>query len=158
MLRPTAGEMMKTNIISVSPKNSVAEVFEAIVLNKLNAVPVKGDDGTFLGLITEYDLLENGLVLHIPTFEKMLAELSVPDTHRANFSKLTQDLKNRKADEIMNKKPIVFYENTSFSEMVQIFCTHQAGNPVPVLDKEGKLKGMVARFDILKLFAEEQPS
>lgn len=149
---------MKTDMVSVSPKNSVAEVFEAIVLNKINAVPVKADDGAFLGIITEYDLLENGLVLHIPTFEKMLAELSVPDSHRENFAKLTQDLKSRTADEIMNKKPIVFREETSFSEMVQTFCTHQTGNPVPVLDKEGKLKGMVTRYDILKLFSEEHPA
>src|SRR3989344_952577 len=155
MHTPTAGEMMKTKVTTVSPKNSVAEVFEAIVLNNLNAVPVKADDGTFLGLITEYDLLENGLVLHIPTFEKMLAELAVSDDHRENFAKLTQDLKTRKAEEIMNKKPIVFHEDTSFSEMVQTFCTHQTGNPVPVLDKEGKLKGMVTRYDILKLFSEE---
>lgn len=154
MHTPTAREIMSKKFISVSPDNTVLQVFEVMVLNKLAAVPMRGSDDKFLGVITEYDLLENGLSLYLPTFEKMLVELSVPDEHQENFKRLTEDLKNKKIGEMVNKKPITFHEDTSFSEMLKIFCLHHAVNSVPVLGDNEKLEGMITRFDILKLFAD----
>jgi CBS domain-containing protein len=52
----------------------------------------------------------------------------------------------------MNNDPITFFENSTAKEIVKAFVEHHRVNPIPVVDKDRKVVGIVSRYDALMLF------
>lgn len=53
----TAGQVMTSPVVTVTPDTAVAEVADILTVRGFSAVPVVDPDGTVLGLISERDLL-----------------------------------------------------------------------------------------------------
>ena len=143
---------MTKNPISVSPDMSVFEAHDIISRHNFHGVPVVDAENKLLGILTEYDLLVNGLSLHMPAFQKMLAELSVSETEQNKFKEATREIMDLKVKDIMNGEPLVILEDAPFGEVVKIFCEHHRVNPIPVVDKDSRVVGVISRYDVLKLF------
>lgn len=56
-LATTAGEIMTSPVITVSPEASVGDIAEVLHTNRISGVPVVDADGSLLGLVSEHDLL-----------------------------------------------------------------------------------------------------
>ncbi len=153
MPNPTAKGLMSAPV-SVKQELSVYDAHALMASKSFHAVPVVDDAKKVVGILTEYDLLVNGLSLYLPTFEKMMVELSVDVDEQLAFKNVTEGLKKMKVGDIMNREPIVFLEDTSFQEMVRVLCDHHRVVLVPVVDKEGVLHGVISKFDILKIFSQ----
>ena len=149
---PTAKGIMTKNPISVFPETSVFEAHNIIAQHNFHGVPVVDAENKLLGILTEYDLLVNGLSLHMPAFHKILAELSVSEADQNKFKEATQEIMNLKVKDIMNGDPLVILESASFGEVIKIFCEHHRVNPIPVVDKDRRVVGVISRYDVLKLF------
>ena len=63
-------------------------------------------------------------------------------------------LNNIKVKDIMRKEVITVDEDTSLSEVARIMLTQKIRR-VPVLNKEGKVVGIVARQDVVKALTKE---
>jgi CBS domain-containing protein len=100
-------------------------------------------------------LLANGLSLYLPSVEKILAEMSLPKNQQQDFQKITEGLKKLKVGDIMNREPIVFFEDTTYQQMVRVLTEHHRVTLVPVVDKEGMLRGVISKFDLLKIFSPQ---
>ena len=52
-----AADVMVSNVITVGPEATVQDVAELLLANRISAVPVVGQDGELVGIISEADLI-----------------------------------------------------------------------------------------------------
>ena len=64
------------------------------------------------------------------------------------------ELSKMKVSQLMRKDVVITTEDTTLCEAARIMLTQKARR-LPVVDKTGKVAGIIARCDILKAFAKE---
>jgi CBS domain-containing protein len=62
-------EVMSEEVVSVGPETSLEDAAQLLVLRQIGCLPVVGDDGTMLGLVTETDLLGAAFLVEEKTEE-----------------------------------------------------------------------------------------
>ncbi|OHA43198.1 MAG: hypothetical protein A3G03_02165, partial [Candidatus Taylorbacteria bacterium RIFCSPLOWO2_12_FULL_44_15c] len=113
-------------------------------------VPVVDEENKLVGILTEYDLIEKSSSIHLPTFQKILENLKVLKQDSSEFQKEVREVSALKVRDVMNNDPLTLEPEASFDEMVKAFREHHRVNPIPVIDKNKKVVGVVSRFDVLK--------
>lgn len=56
-MHPTAGDIMTSPVITVSPGATTQHAAQTLTQNRISAAPVVSAEGVLLGMISEYDLL-----------------------------------------------------------------------------------------------------
>lgn len=148
----TVKDVMIKEVISVHPETSVLAAHQTISDNRLNGLPVVDEENHLVGIITDYDLLAKGSNIHLPTLQKFFNELPVYKKDYKHFKKEIYELSRLSVREVMNTDPATLSPDASLQDMVELFKTHHRINPVPVIDKNRKLVGVVSRYDVVKLF------
>jgi len=151
---PTVQDVMSRQVVAVKPEMPVVEAHEVIAKHNFDGVPVVDSEDRLVGILTEYDLLVKGSSLHLPTFQKILSELPVYRKDRSRFRKEVAELEKLTVRDVMNTDPLTLPHDAPFAEVVAAFRDHHRVNPIPVIDHERKVVGVVSRYDVLKLFGE----
>jgi len=157
MAEPTVRDIMVQEVISVHPDTSVTEAHAIIATHNFDGVPVVDESGYLVGIITEYDLIVKGSSLHLPTFQKILTELPVYRKDRGAFRKEVEELEKLRVRDVMNDDPLTLPEDAPFESVIAAFRDHHRVNPIPVIDTNHKVVGVVSRYDVLKLFSLIKP-
>jgi CBS domain-containing protein len=150
-----AKDVMTRKVITVSPDARIFDAARIISEHNLDGIPVINGDGKLVGIVTEYDLINKTSSINISFLQKVLSEVnarksdSSPKSNEA-FKNGAKDISNLIVDDIMNKEPLTLKEDSTFDEIVTTFIQHHKVNPIPVLDDNGKLVGIISRFDILR--------
>lgn len=144
-------DIMTTDVVSVSPETKVTEVARIIHERNFNGLPVVDADRKALGMITEIDLLANdSFGTHIPSFAKLLADFNVLKMVKDEDKKNLESIVNATAETIMDKEYFFANPETTITELMTLFNEKHA-NPIPVVDENKVLRGIVSRSDIVKL-------
>ena len=117
------GIMTKNNFIIATPKSKVSDVALAIISGEVSGIPVIDGNKKVVGVVTEFDIIR--------------------------AIKKGMNIKDITTEEIMTKNPITVNEDTNINDIIDILETRHFIR-VPVVDKNGKLVGIVSRRDILK--------
>ncbi len=120
---------------------------------KLDGMPVINSDRVVVGIITEYDLLTKGTAIHLPTFLKLFKEF---DLYQRDKSSIKGDLSNilsMRVKDVMNPEPLTMSPHASFEEAAKTFAEHHRINPIPIVDENKKLVGILSRYDLIKLYS-----
>ena len=152
MPHPTIQDIMTREVVSVHPETSVFEAHDLIAKHNVDGVPVVDAENKLAGILTEYDLIVKGSSLHLPTFQKILAELPVYRKDRSQFQNEVKELQDLKVKDVMNSDPLTLRDDAPFEKVVAEFRDHHRVNPIPVIDKNKKVVGVVSRYDVLKIF------
>lgn len=142
----TVKDIMTKEVISVHPDTSVFDAHKILSSRYFNGLPVVDDENRVVGILTEYDLLVKNSGV-----ESLLSEFSGKEL----FERLRdgiEKLKTTQVKEVMNKDPITLSPDATAQEMVKAFVEHHRVNPIPVIDLDRKLIGIVSRYDALVLF------
>jgi len=150
-------DLMVQNVVMVRPETPLVEAAEVITKNDFTGLPVSDSEGRLLGLLTEYDLISRGTSLHLPTLSKLLSGASFYKSDKELLLPEVKSILELKVSDVMNKEPLTLSPNSMISEAVQLFAEHHAVNPVPVIDETRKVVGILARFDIVKLWGSANP-
>ncbi len=141
-------DIMRRDIHTVLPDTPIEEVIRIIDCNDIQRVCVVDGEGFFKGLISDRDLLF--------AFSDVAAGIwdffarKVPFSERGRRHKELRDhLRMKTAAEIMNKDIVTVGEDTSTEEAVRLML-EKAIKRLPVLDPEGRFKGMISRETLLK--------
>ena len=141
-------DIMRRDTHAVSPETSVEEVIRIIDSNDIQRVAVVGRDGTFLGLISDRDLLTAFAERHPGIWDFFMSK--IPFTERGRRQgEVREHLRGRTAAEVMKTDLITVREDTSLDEAIKLM-TEKALKRLPVLDAEGKFKGMISRDALLR--------
>jgi CBS domain-containing protein len=142
-------EVMTKKIITLTDTMPVAEAWETMLKHLLKALPVVNTRGELVGILTDEDLLERaGLEQHLSIAERLDEQ-----TLREEFTAL-RDSPLKVAD-VMSSPAITALGDEPLSVATARMAEHGIKR-LPVLDKTGKLIGVLSRVDVLKqVFSEE---
>lgn len=142
---------MTTAVVSVNPETTLLDAVDLLLKKNFNGLPVVDNMGKLVGILTEYDLVIKGSSLHLPTFIKLFEQFQV---YRKDQGPIKDEVKNilkmRVAD-VMNTEPITLAPEASIEEAASLFSQHHKVNPVPIVSSDGRLVGILSRFDLIKL-------
>jgi len=142
-------EIMTRDIISILPDLDAKEAMEILFKNRISGLPVIDKEKKLLGMFTEKDILK----MVLPSYWDKVGRFVYGQDPKAIKKKMAE-LKNYKVCQVMRKEVVVVDEDTALYEVVRIMLTQKIRR-VPVLDKEKKVCGIVAREDILRAFAKQ---
>ncbi len=143
-------DLMTKEAVSVKPETTLAEITQILSSHGFNGVPVVDKTNVLVGLITEYNLISGPSGVHLPTLQKLLGEIPVLNKDKKEFNNDVAAVMKMTARDVMNKDPFTLPTTATYEEAVKAFQDHHAVNPIPIIDPQRKLTGVVSRFDILK--------
>ena len=132
----------------VRPDTPVGEVVEVLLSSIFTGVPVVDDDRRPIGIITQGDLIYRA---DLPVRLGLLARASEPDA-RDILSHLTA----RKAKDIMTS-PVVDIGMDELLTNAVGRMLERGVKRLPVLDRDGRLVGMISRLDVFQTITAEAP-
>ena len=129
MLNQKAFEVMVRPVISARKSASARDVALQLMNGLYSGMPVTDDDGKVIGVITEIDIL--------------------------NAIMEGKELGGMVAGDIMTSEVVTVDPDTQVSEIIKIMNEKKIIR-IPVVSKEGKLRGVVSRCDILRARIEPE--
>ena len=137
-----ADSLMLAGIEPVHPDTPLDEAAGVMANQGRKALPVVDDGGRVVGMLTETDFLRR---LQADTFLGLLLRL-LADTgafsHRCHQTPVS---------EVMISPPETVLEDAGFQGIFRAFHAHE-GRSMPVVDREGRLRGLLLRKDCIKAF------
>ena len=142
--------IMSSNVISVTPEDDVKKAASLICLKKISGLPVVDTDGKPLGMISEKDVLRAIYPTYKDLFENP-EEFKVFADLRRRYGETT----NLKVSQIFNKRVIAVEPETPLLNALSMMITKRVRR-LPVVDKDGKIIGIVSQGDIHQALFNEQ--
>lgn len=133
----TVRDLMTQNATTVMPEMKARDAVDIMVRKRLRALPVVGEKGEVLGIITEWDVMR-ALLPHIP---RAIESVELDDE--------SEDLTVR---EVMTRSVLCVAEDMGLEETVNLMINKKV-EQCPVVN-DSVFTGMLTRSDIIrKLFA-----
>lgn len=136
----SAGALMQTEIEPLHPETRLDAAAGALVAQERKSLPVVDADGRVSGILTETDFLHR---LKADSFLELLLRL-VSDqgvfAHRCHETPVS---------EAMTAPAMTIAADAGFRAIVNGFHAHEVRS-MPVVDAEGRLRGMLLRKDFIK--------
>ncbi len=117
----TVGQLMEDAVTRCTPRTDALTIAHLMTHRNFGSIPVVEDDGTLVGLVSEYDLLQ------------ALSE--------------GRDLRKVPAADVLSAHPVTVTEDHTFVQAADLFQDRYLTR-VPVV-RNGKLVGILARRDLL---------
>ena len=142
-------DVMRTEVTTVRDDAPVRQAVERLIGQEFRALPVVDAAGILRGILANTDLIENGgLMVRLELLSAMPA-----DSREAVLAKLP----DRSVSEIMHKVPAVLTLDDTVATATKRMSELRLKR-LPVIDKEGRLAGILSRADVLRAVAESFPS
>jgi CBS domain-containing protein len=153
MRHATARDIMTSPVISVRPETAIREIVGLMLRSKISGVPVVDDDQRVLGVVSEADLLEKE--------DRPYPEPPLLAWHGNSLRLERMVGRYRKATgavarDVMTENLITAGEDTEVHELAHLMLRHGV-NRILIL-RNGRLAGIVARADVLKIFLRSDDS
>lgn len=145
-------DIMTKKVISVSPDTSIFNAAKIISEHNFDGLPVIDNDNRLVGIITEYDLITRTSTVNTSFLQKILSEIGAKkeDSIKDVLEDSKEEISSMKVSDIMNKNPLTLREDVNFEEVIAAFIAHHRVNPIPIVDNENRVVGIVSRFDVLR--------
>ncbi|HEU4543759.1 MAG TPA: CBS domain-containing protein [Jiangellaceae bacterium] len=140
--RKTVADVMTRDVVSVGPGTPFKQIVHIVSERNIRSVPVTGEDGRVLGLVSVTDLLRK---------EEYQAEPRPPWYRRLWHRGDAVKAQGRIAAELMTSPAVTTRSEALVVEAARAMAAHQVTRLV-VVDEEGRLAGIVSRGDLLRVF------
>ncbi|MGW2183198.1 CBS domain-containing protein [Streptomyces sp. NPDC001732] len=139
--RYTVNDVMTEAVVTVTPATEFKEIADAMERWQVTAVPVVEDGDRVVGVVSEADLLPKeefhdyppGMIDHMRR---------LGDTAKAG---------SVRAEELMTSPAITIEPGAPLPQAARLMADRRVKR-LPVVDADGRLKGIVSRADLLKIF------
>ncbi|MDF1597318.1 MAG: CBS domain-containing protein [Acidimicrobiia bacterium] len=133
---------MTTEVVTVTPGMSLKEAARTMTDVGVSGLPVLDEDGKIIGIITEADFLAREAGRSEPRRRRLLDALfNEPQVAEAET-----------VEQAMTLDPFVIYPEASLTEAARVMVNHGVKR-LPVVDSEGRLRGVISRADVVAAFA-----
>ncbi|EFO78961.1 CBS domain-containing protein [Oscillochloris trichoides DG-6] len=144
----TVGDVMRKPAPTAASEANVSTALALLIKHRLSALPISDEEGRLVGLLSEQELAWRlGLRLPLNLFGHL-----TPDERDT----LVAPRINRPLREVMSAEP---RSVSIFTSLPQALVTMvEWGYPhVPVVDREGKVVGIIGQEDVLRVVVEQEP-
>lgn len=139
-----AKDVMTTTVLTVTAETDVGEIARTMLDAHISAIPVIGEDGSLLGIVSEGDLMyrvESETRRRPSWWLRLLATPEEPvERYLKEFG--------RRARDVMTKEVITVSPDTPLTEIAALLEKYHIKR-VPVMDGD-KLVGIVSRANLLR--------
>lgn len=142
-------EIMTKELVSIKPDDNAKDALDILFKMQISGLPVIDTQGRLVGMFTEKDILKQILPSYLEKVGRFVYEEN-PKSIKKKF----QDLANLSVSQVMRRDVITIDEDASLCEVARLMLTQKIRR-IPVLDKEKRIAGIVAREDIVKAYARE---
>ena len=129
-MRAYVNDIMTTGVVTVRPDTPLREVAALLRQHRVSGLPVTAGDGTVIGVVSKSDLLA----------------LAAGQHHRGR-RRAGQD----SAGELMTHPAVTVSPDVRVQAAAWLMHSRRLQR-LPVVDREGRLKGIVSRSDVLSVF------
>ena len=143
-----ARDVMVSPVITVKPNDSVKQVVQLLLKNRISALPVVDDAGKIVGIISEGDLMRRpdlGTQRHRSWWLAIL--LADGETLAAEYVKSH----GHKVADVMTKRVVTAAPSASLNEIANLLEKH-AIKRVPIVENDA-LVGIVSRANLVQALA-----
>jgi CBS domain-containing protein len=140
-------EIMTSNVLTIRPDASIAEMAKLMLDNRISGLPVVDDRGNLVGIVTEGDCLrrtETGTERKRPRWLEFL-------TGSRRLADEYIQTRSRKVADVMTQTPITVVEDTALEKAVHLMESRRIKR-LPVM-RNGKVVGIVSRANLLQALA-----
>ena len=143
------GDLMRTDVPSVTAEASLGELLDAVTSTRLNRAIVVGSDGRVLGIVSDQDLLSR---LDPGAETGLMAALM----HRGRLAPEARPGAQLLARDVMHGPVMTVAAETPIGEAAQrmLDARHKV---LPITDADGRLIGAIDRADLLRAVRGEPP-
>ena len=142
-----AVDVMTSDVIAVGPDARVSEVVEKMLTNRISGIPVLGERGELVGIVSEGDLMRRAET-STERHRAWWLELLGGTTARANdYVKANA----QKVADIMTRKVITAAPDTPLTDIAALLERHHIKR-LPIV-RDGKVLGIVSRANLLQALA-----
>ena len=142
-------DLMTREVMTVAPDMSVKDAAKLLFEKEISGLPVVSPDNKIIGMITEKDLI----AMALPNYLEKLGDFDFI-LDEEPFIKKIADADKVKVKDIMRKDVLCVSEDTPIPEVARLMIIKKVRR-IPVLDKDKKLAGIIARADIVKEIAKK---
>lgn len=142
-------ELMTRNVMTIPPEMSVRDAAKILFEREISGLPVADEQKRVVGMITEKEIIAMAmpkLVEQLGDFDYVLNE--------EPFARKIAEADKIKVKDVMRREVLCVDENTAIAEVARLMIAKKARR-IPVLGKDKKLVGIIARADIVKKIARE---
>ncbi|MCT4507628.1 MAG: CBS domain-containing protein [Tepidibacter sp.] len=143
-----AKDIMTSDVVVVNQEDTIKEIAEIFLKNRIGGVPVVDKERKIVGIISETDIIQKEKNVNVPSFINILQGYIFFDS----FKEVEEDIRKiaaYKASDIMSKGVMTVKEDDSV-EYVANEMIKKSINRVPVVDDNNYIKGIICRYDIIK--------
>jgi acetoin utilization protein AcuB len=130
---------MKKHVVTISPSASLYEARECMRENGIHQLPVAGENGKLVGILSNRDIRE--------------ATLPVALLRGATEEEAVDLLKNTRVEKVMTRKVVAATLTDTLEDAIVLLHDFRI-NALPVTDDQGRVAGIITRTDVLKAFIE----
>jgi len=147
----TVADLMRTDVPTVAPSDSIATVARLMAEHGVPGVPVV-DRGELVGIVTEGDLVAREADVSFPTVVPWLDAIFVADAG-SDFDDDLRRVLAVTAGDLMSA-PVYNIRASATLEQLATLMVERRVNPVPVVaDDDLRLVGIVSRADLVRVIA-----
>lgn len=144
-------EVMTTGVPTVQASQSVPDGARVLLESGLSGVPVL-DGEALVGLLTDFDLVAREAEVEAPAPVSVLDALFAADAGRRFEDEVRQALAVTVGD-LMTAPVATVLPMATLGQVATLMADRHL-DPVPVVDVDGRLLGVVSRRDIIRVVAE----
>lgn len=130
---------MQRNVVTISPNASLFEARERMRRHSIPQLPVTGENGKLIGILSNRDIRE--------------ATLPVALLRGATEKEAEDLLKETIVEKVMTRKVVTATLADTLEDAIVLLHDFRV-NSLPVLDREGQVAGIISRADVLKAFIQ----
>lgn len=147
---PRVTDIMRGDPPTVTPDDSIATVAKLLVDHSLPGLPVI-ENGKLIGIITESDIIVREAEVDVPTPVPFLDAIFMADAG-PDFDDELRRVLAVNARELMTAPVVSVRSSATLAEVATLMIDRNV-NPLPVLDEELSLIGLVSRADLVRVIS-----
>lgn len=126
MPQDSVKSLMSSKVISVLAETPIMIAMDILLSNNYNGISVTDKNGVIVGILTKYDLI--------------IKRDSIKEDTRVK--------------DVMNLDPLILTEDDTVDDAIRAFSEHHKVDPIPVVNSDRKVIGIISRYDMVKLFRD----
>jgi CBS domain-containing protein len=150
----TVAEVMSRDPIVVRPETPLNEAIQILTEKRISGLPVVGDTGKLVGIISESDLMWQETGVTPPAYIMILDSV----IYLQNPAKYERDLHKalgQTVGEVMSSDPVTVSPDKTLREAAKLMHDREVRR-LPVIDSEGKIIGILTRGDVVRAMAIDE--
>jgi CBS domain-containing protein len=147
-------EVLSNTVVTVSAEDTLQTAVELMAENRLTALPVTDDHGRCAGILSASDVVEITRNMNEEMRDVGRVDEASYQWLRDNLA--AHDMACRTVGEFMTDNPATVTAERLLPEAAAEMLRHRV-HRLPVVDRKGKLLGIISTMDILTAFVEGAP-